>query len=347
MVVGGVVGTKFARDQLARRHAGILRDIHAVGSHVGDEPLLVELLGHRHRAMRRKAADAGSRLLQGGSGERRIGVTRLGRILDRDHAQGRAVQVVHERRGVLLSLDVRLLAIEAGELRGEGRRLVAALHRLDAQHPVGDGVERLDLALALHEEPQRHGLHAPGRERIAVAEALPQQRRHLEAHQTVQNAPRLLRIDARMVDLARMGHRVLHGTTSDFVVGDAADGLALRDILKHFAQMPGDGLPFAVRIGREQNFVRRLRRLAQLVHHLFLVRAHLVGRRKRPAILHSLHRHDTDRQPLLGQITHMPDRRLDDILSTEIFLDRLRLRRRFHYQQLLHFILSRFPSCDK
>ena len=316
-------------DLLPRGLAGDGRDVHAVRSHVGDETGLVELLGDHHRAVGREAAHARRGLLEGGRGERRIGMARLRLHLHRDDAQRRTVQVIHVGRRLSLVLHVRLFAVQAREL-GDERGFLRTLRGLDAEHPVRDGLERGDFALALDQEAQRDALHTPRAERIAVLEVPPQERGHLEAHQPVEDAARLLRVDARHVQRARVRHGGTHRVLRDFVVGDAVDGLALRDVGQHLAEMPGDGLSLTVGIGREENLVRGRGGLAQILDDLLLVRRNLVARRERPCVGFARLRHDLDRKPLLGEVPDMPDGRLDGECVAQVLRNRLRLRGRFH-----------------
>ena len=74
--------------------------------------------------------------------------------------------------------------------------------------PVLFGDEALDLALALADELERDRLHAAGGE--AAADLVPQERADLVAHQPVEHAARLLRVDHLHVDLARMLERLQH-----------------------------------------------------------------------------------------------------------------------------------------
>src|SRR5699024_3946741 len=90
-------------------------------------------------------------------------------------------------------------AVEA--LQASRKRLfVLARARLDA--PVFARHEGLDLGIALADQAQRRALHAPGRQ--ALLHLAPQQRRQVEADQIIERAPRLLRIDQRRGNLARV-----------------------------------------------------------------------------------------------------------------------------------------------
>ena len=92
--------------------------------------------------------------------------------------------------------------------------------RLDG--PVLDRVERADLALALHDEPQRDGLHSTRGD--ALLDRLPEHRTGLVTHETIQHATRLLRFHLLVVDLARLLNGELHGVLRDLMKEHAPNG---------------------------------------------------------------------------------------------------------------------------
>ena len=63
--------------------------------------------------------------------------------------------------GFCLCVDLDIFALVLGQLGLERRRLGRC--ELRVQRPVFHRRERADFAFALHDQPQRHGLHAPGR----------------------------------------------------------------------------------------------------------------------------------------------------------------------------------------
>jgi hypothetical protein len=93
--------------------------------------------------------------------------------------------------------DLRLLAIDVMQLGGEAAARPSAGRRRSSSTRRREGA---DLALALHDEAQRHGLHATGRE--PLLHGLPEHRAGLVAHQAIEHAARLLRIDLLGVDRA-------------------------------------------------------------------------------------------------------------------------------------------------
>lgn len=81
---------------------------------------------------------------------------------------------------------------------------------------------------------------------------LPQQRRKIEPHQVIEGAPRLLGVDQIHGHVARVLYRLLNGALGDFVEDHPADLFVAQQFFsQQFAQMPGDGLAFAIRVGGE------------------------------------------------------------------------------------------------
>src|SRR5205814_10238089 len=87
--------------------------------------------------------------------------------------------------------------------RPEGGRLPRLEPRLD--RPVLLGREAADLALALADDAHGDRLHAARRE--PAAHLVPEQRRELVADQPVEDAARLLRVEAVLVELAGLLER--------------------------------------------------------------------------------------------------------------------------------------------
>ena len=81
--------------------------------------------------------------------------------------------------------------------------------------------------------------------------------------------------------------------------------------------------------------------LVDLVNDLLLLGRHLVARRERPLAVRSFDWLDLDRETLLRQIPHVPDRRHHREVAAQVLADCLRLRRRFDDHKLLaHFIYA-------
>ncbi len=116
--------------------------------------------------------------------------------------------------------------------------------------PVFFGNEGSDGLGAVDDHAKRGRLDASGRLDVDVAL---QKRGHLEADDAVFHAAGLLGGDEVHVDDAR----VLHGG-EDRGLGDFVELEALGRLdgqVQDLGEMPGDGFPFAVRVGREIDFI--------------------------------------------------------------------------------------------
>src|SRR5690606_31598981 len=86
--------------------------------------------------------------------------------------------------------------------------------------PVILADEALDLAFAVADETQRHGLHTTSR--TGAGELAPQNGREIEANEIIEGAASKIGVDQRHVDVARVRHCVEHGFLGDGVEDDAA-----------------------------------------------------------------------------------------------------------------------------
>ena len=102
------------------------------------------------------------------------------------------------------------------------RELLAARRQeVDVDGPVFLRLERLDLALALADQAERHRLHAAGRP--AARQLAPEHGREREADQVVERAAREIGLDQLAVQVARMADGVEHGVLGDLVEHHALD----------------------------------------------------------------------------------------------------------------------------
>ena len=178
---------------------------------------------------------------------------------NRGDVDGACAQVGEDFRGLLFGANLGLLPVDADQPREE-RRATVGLAEPHAQHPVRNRLEGRDLVLAL-DKPQGDGLHAA--RAGAALDVAPDEGADLVADDSVDQPPRLLRVDARHVDVAGIGQGGADRARRDLVVLYAAEGRSLGHVVQHFAEMPGDGLPFAVGVRGQEYFVRLLRRRAQ------------------------------------------------------------------------------------
>ena len=178
------------------------------------------------------------------------------------------------------------------------------------------GLEVLNLALALDDEPDGHALHAAGRERrLHLA---PQHGRELEAHDAVQHAAGLLGVDEAHVEVAGRLDGVEYGRLRNLVEDDAARVLGLE--LEHFLQMPRYSLSLAVFIGREPDGLSLGRRAAQFVHDTLFVVGYLVDGLE--VVVH------IDAEVVFLQVAYVAVGRGDLVVAAQKLLDCLGLGRR-------------------
>ena len=95
------------RDLLLALRQRQRREVHRVGTHVGDETLLVEVLRDGHGLRNRHPQLAPRLLLQRGGREGRRGIALHGLLLDLGHREGRADAAAEERLGLLARLEAR------------------------------------------------------------------------------------------------------------------------------------------------------------------------------------------------------------------------------------------------
>ena len=321
--LGGQRGLAVGRaDVLAHGAERFLGDAHRVGAHVGDEPdgavvadaaALVEPLRERHRLADREAERARRGLLQLGCREGRRRVLAPLARLDRRHAQRRSLDVPGHLLGRLARGEPRVAAVEVElvapprhDARGEGRFALRERHR---HREVGDRDEGLALGLALDDDPQRHGLHAPGRQ--PAPDLVPEQLRDLVADQAVDDAARLLGAHAVLRDLAGVLDRLRDRGLRDLVELGAVEGGVRRLLLQQLVQVPADRLALAVRVGGEVHTLGFLGEARQLSDGLLLARHHAVVRL---VVLGAV-----DREPLAVEIAHVSVGGGDlEILSEEL-----------------------------
>ena len=189
--------------------------------------------------------------------------------------------------------------------------------------PVFSLLERLDFAVALHDQAQCHGLHASGGE--AAADFVPQQRRDLIADDAVEDAAGLLRVYQVTVNLTRMPKGLLHRFLRDLIKGDAVDGLAvfflLSAITQLFSQMRGYGFAFAVRVRGQINRDGSFGQLFQLGHNfLFAGNDDVLGGKVA---------FDVHTQLALRQVFDVAKRGFNFVVLSQVLVDGFRLGRRF------------------
>jgi len=317
----------------------VLRQVHRVGTHVGDQAdgafladrhAFVQLLRDLHGLARGEAELARGFLLQGGGGERRrraalallagdVGDVQaaLRGLLD---AQARGLGGVAVGDGELLEL----LPVQPDQL---GREMLGRMRAVGLDRPVLARLERLDLLLALDDHAQRRALHAAGGQ--AALHLAPQHRGEVEADQVIQRAPRLLGVDQVVGDGARLRHRFLDRARGDLGEDHALHRLVLQQpaFLQDLGDVPADRLALAVRVGRQEDVVGALGGLGDGLDVLFVLLDQVVAHGETVVRI--------DRAFLRDQVAHVPIRGQDGEVLAEVFVDRLGLGGRFDDEQVL------------
>ena len=213
-------------------------------------------------------------------------------------------------------------------MRGEaaGTADAAEVH---VQRPVFLRLEGADLIFAVNHDPCGHRLHAPGGQ--AGLDLAPEQRAELVAHNAVEHAARLLRIDQILIDLARVLDALGDDLLRDLVESHAL-GLVVRQI-QQLLQVPRNGLSLAVRVGREIDGSGRFGALFQVGDHVGAILHGQILRREVAV--------DIDTHRALGQVAQMAHRGHDLIVAAQIFFDCSGLRRRLDDHQI------RFCFCHR
>ena len=199
------------------------------------------------------------------------------------------------------------------ETGGKAAAVLASEQRVE--QPILFLDKGLDLFLAIQHHACGDGLNAACGE--SGSYLAPEQRRELVAHNAIQDAASLLRVYQVEVDTARMLDALGDDLLGDFIEGYAA--CLFIGQTKQLLEVPGNGLPFAVRVSRKIDGSGILGVLFQLVDQLGLVPHGNILRLK--AVF------DIDAHLALGQVAQMPHGRFHFIAAAEVFFYRLGLGR--------------------
>ncbi len=253
--------------------------IHAVGSHIGNQPdgaflaanldSLVEPLRQHHRLFCAKAKFAPGFLLQGAGGKGRCGVAAgvLARYLL--HRIVGVLQVGHNCLCLLLIFNGKLVEfcpVALYQRGAEGLRSLVALllPQIGFDGPVFNWLEPLNFALALDNEPHRHRLH-PSR-RQATPDLVPQERAEPIANQPVENAAGLLCVHQVAIYLAGPRDGRLNRVSGNLVKDHPMHRHGARNF-ESLGDVPGNRFAFTVRVGCEIDCVRLPQGLAKFGHN--------------------------------------------------------------------------------
>ncbi len=260
---GNVVLAEAVADRIAGGVHRLWRHVDPVGPHVGDVACLVEALRRAHRLLRAHAELAAGFLLQRRGHEGRRGVAGGRLRLDRGHGQLARGDGLHGELRRFLAVDVEFLQLPAAQHRQP--RLVGLAARrgkLCGDGPVFLRAEGLDLHLALDDQAQADGLHAP--RGFRARQLAPEHGAQVEADKIVERAARQIGLDQRRVDVAGIAHRLGHRRLGDRVEDYPPHRRVLPDraaLAQRLFEMPRDCLALAVGVGGEDQLGVVLERL--------------------------------------------------------------------------------------
>ncbi len=307
-----------------------LGNVKRVGTHVGDKPAFIQFLRNPHRAGRRIAERAGGGLLQRTGDERRTGSPRhfLGDyIADFQRAAFElllnAFELLHRFDGTrkqLAVLDPDRLAVDTSELDGKRieRSFLLADFRADGE--IGFGLEAGNLVFAFNHQTQCHGLNAT--DTVGAPNLLTHHRTALETNEAVQNTTRLLSVDPVHIDFFRAVKRSQDGGLGNFVIRYPIEIFFRDGFFQRFKQMPGNGFPLAVGVGRKIDVLALLGFRLELLQHLLAARRTDIFRFERLLDIHT---------QLLGrEIAYVAHRGHYRIILAQKLVNLFRLRRRLH-----------------
>ncbi len=138
--------------------------------------------------------------------------------------------------------------------------------------PVFFRNEGANLTLALDHQLHRYRLHSAGGK--PAGDLRPEQRRHHVANHPIKETTRLLCVDPVQIEFARLGESLLNRLLGDLVEHHALVTAVVA--ANRLAQVPGDGLPLSIQVGREIDGVGFLGQTAQFLDDLFLAGQDLV-----------------------------------------------------------------------
>ena len=225
---------------------------------------------------------------------------------------------------------VELLSVDALKRCQERDRLLALESRVD--EPVLDGNEGVALVLSVDDDSKRWGLNASRGK--PEGELLPKKARQRVSADAIEHAARALRLVQVRIEVTRMLETLLDAALGDLFEKDALDLRVLVGLRRHLHEVVGDRLALAVGVGCEQNLVRLLGRSANRFDHLGLALffEQLVGLLEAVVVVDA---------PALGKVLDVPLRREHLVAFADVLLDRLRLCRGLHDEEVLG---HRIPS---
>lgn len=203
-------------------------------------------MGDAHGAAGGVAKGAGSGLLQSAGDEGRLRLAGQLPVHDLVNHEGTVGQVRLNRLHLIRILQFRLLVTNPGQPNLKGIERVRLFSNFGPQQPVLIRRKALDLTFAFANQPQGHGLY-PARA-FAATNAAPEQGADLIPHDAVDYPPGLLRVHPMHVNTAGISEGLANGRRGDFVVGHTKELVRIHRFGQGVLKVPGDRLPFTVRI---------------------------------------------------------------------------------------------------
>ena len=263
-----------------------------VDARIADIAVHVQAFGDAHGACRGNAL-GGSRRHQGGGIERCRGLLGARALFDAcDQGAALALDVLHDSLGACLVFEAR------------GRMGCAELHfgiiEIALDHPIVFGDECQALALALHDERERGGLHPAGAAHIAVTGELHQG--EVAGQGGTPDQVDILPGTSRARQIHVHIHQILEGMV-DFLLGDrgiarTGNGCGLVRLADARKRIGADQLALAVEVGRNHDAVRLLRQVLERADDVLFLGKLLDGRIDQ-----------------IRQRIHLPRRKLDTVFG--------------------------------
>ena len=264
-------------DRIAGHRHRLGGHVDTVGPHISNVTGLIQTLGGAHGLARTHAEFAAGFLLQGRRHERGGRVPAGGLCLYACDRQIAAVDRLHCHFGLRAIRQIKAIQLFAGKGDKACFEFLAARGGDQRFHaPILAVAERFDFHFALYDQTQSHRLHATCRFR--TGQFAPQNRRQVKADKIVQRTPRQIGFDQGHVDLARVFHRFGHSRFRNRVENNPADRRVLLDRFagsQRLLQVPADRFPFAIGVGREDQFVVVFQRIGNCFDVLFAGRSDL------------------------------------------------------------------------
>jgi hypothetical protein len=135
-----------------------------------------------------------------------------------------------------------------------------------------------------------------------------------------------LGVDHLLIDGGRMFEGREHTFLGDLVEHQPSD-LLLVAAAELLGKMPSDGLSLAIGVGCDEDLVDSLGAVLEVLQNLLTARDHFI--RRLETVVH------IDAELAFGQVADVAHRGDDLVVPAEIFVDGLRLCRRFHHDQCL------------